>query len=219
MDAYTEIEGRYGFALPPIYRTLQALGCFGDAGDLTRWLGFYDCEWLSLPSIAQYSFNPWEIAVDGGFVPLAITGRGEPYCWRLDWASPGEEPPIVLCERSEKATCLAPHLSGLLYRLALEAFAGRNDIGSTPAGKEELARNVETLSTVLPEPWAKRLLGFREMPWFKDKKSGTLLVILWNEAEQIIQADLAFPHLNEVFFHDKGYLQRLASRKQSSPPQ
>lgn len=30
---------------------------------------------------ATYRFNSWEFAVDGGFVPFAITGSHEPYCY------------------------------------------------------------------------------------------------------------------------------------------
>ena len=213
MNEYEKIEQQYGFATPPTYRQLEAQGHFDYRRDQADWLRFYDCEWLSLEGIATYKFNSWEIAVDGGFVPFAINGRHEPYCWRLDWATDGNEPPIVICERSERAICLAPNFGGFLYRMAVEAFAGRNDVGSNPTCKDELWRAIDIIAGVLPPAWSARLLDLRSMPWRKDAKSGNMVVLSWAEGEQIIQADLSFPHLNEKSFHDKEYLKRLQSRK------
>jgi hypothetical protein len=213
VNEYELIERRYGFTIPPMYRQLEAQGQCGYRRAQGNGLSFYDCEWLSLEGIATYKFNTWEIAVDGGFVPFAITGRHEPYCWRLDWATDGNEPPIVICERSETASCLAPNFGGFLYRMAIEAFAGRNDIGSTPRCKDELLRAVDILAGVLPPAWSARLLDLRARPWRNDEKSGTMVVLSWAEGEQIIQADLSFPHLNEKFFHDKDYLKRLHNRQ------
>lgn len=213
MNEYESIEQRYGFAIPPAYRQLEAQGLFDYRRGQEGWLSFYDCEWLSLEGIATYKFNSWEIAVDGGFVPFAMTGRHEPYCWRLDWATVGNEPPIVICERSERAICLAPNFGGFLYRMAIEAFAGRNDIGSTPQCKDELLRTVDILAAVLPSAWSARLLDLRAKPWRNDEETGSMVVLTWAEGEQIIQADLSFPHLNEKFCHDKDYLKRLQNRK------
>lgn len=213
MNEYESIERRYGFAIPPTYRQLEARGVLDHRRGLEGQLGFYDCEWLSLEGIATYKFNSWEIAVDGGFVPFAITGSHEPYCWRLDWATDGNEPPIVICERSERAICLAPNFGGFLYRMAIEAFAGRNDIGANPQCKDELLRAVDILVGVLPPAWSARLVELRTQPWRKEEKSGDMVVLSWVEGQQIIQADLSFSHLNEKFFHDKHYLQRLHGKK------
>jgi len=111
MDPYAEIKKRFGFELPEFYRTLATGGHLEYPEE--KYIAFDDCEWLTLDAIAEYDFNPWEISADGGFVPFAITGRNEPYCCRLDWAT-GGEPPIVLGERSEKAVCRAPDLRGFL---------------------------------------------------------------------------------------------------------
>lgn len=207
------IEKRYGFALPPAYRRLESQGHFASRSDQGHSLSFYDCDWLPLEGIATYQFNSWEIAVDGGFVPFAITSRHEPYCWRLDWATDGDEPPIVLCERSEKAICLAPNFEGFLYRMAIEAFAGRNDIRASPKCKDELLRAIEILAGMLPPAWSARLLDLQAKPWRNEEKSGNMVVLSWAEGEQIIQADLSFPHLNEKFVHDKDYLKRLQNKK------
>jgi hypothetical protein len=212
MKQYAAIEQRYGFALPEIYRTLELRGHFSHRGPEENYLAFYDCEWLPMAAIAEYRFNDWEIATDGGFVPFAITGRHEPYCWRLDWAVGGEAP-IVLCERCERAVCLAPDFRGFVYRMALEAFAGRNDFPGD-AKVDELHRAVAILAPLLPEQWSARLLNLRGRSWQKDEKLGNLCVIPWQECEDIIAADLAFPHLNEAFIHDKGYLKRLRERAQ-----
>src|SRR5262245_47764061 len=130
MQAYEAVRRQYGFELPDAYRTLQGGGHF-DVPPTDNYLTFYDCEWLPLCEIADYEFNKWEIASDGGFVPFAITGRHEPYCWRLDWTS-GGEPPIVLCERCESGLCLAPDFRGFLYRMTLEALPGAMTSLATP---------------------------------------------------------------------------------------
>lgn len=211
MDPYTAIEQRYNFSIPASYRLLEARGHFDYKRGEDNYLAFDDCEWLSPEAIAKHEFNRWEIAIDGGFVPFAMNGRGEPYCWRLDWAADGGEPAIVHCERCEWAICLAPSFSGMLYRFAIEAFGGRNCIPEHAKYKDKLYRDVDILSEVLPPDWMARLRELRRMPWRKDDKLNHALVISWQEAEELINADLAFPHLNEKFIHDKDYLERKKS--------
>jgi hypothetical protein len=97
--------------------------------------------------------------------------------------------------------------------MAIEAFAGRNDIGANPQCKDELLRAVDILVGVLPPAWSARLVELRTQPWRKEEKSGDMVVLSWVEGQQIIQADLSFSHLNEKFFHDKHYLQRLHGKK------
>ncbi|HND53470.1 MAG TPA: SMI1/KNR4 family protein [Pirellulaceae bacterium] len=215
MHSYEPIEQRYGFPVPELYRSLKARGAFDHrrgAGDASR-LQFYDFEWLEPDGIVDFKFNAWELAVDGGFVPFAITGRHEPYCWRLDWSADGGEPPVVVCERSEYAICLAPNFGGFLYRMAIEAFAGRNDMVATPSAAEELGRAVDLLVEVLPARWSARLSDLRGRSWRRDDKTGSMIVVPWEEAEQLIREDLAFTHLNEKFIHDKDYLKRQRDRK------
>lgn len=213
MKEFASIEQRYGYSIPALYRQLDSQGRFDYRREPRDWLSFYDCEWLSLERMATYEFNSWMIAADGGFVPFAITGRHEPYCWRMDWAVDGNEPPIVICEQSEKAICLAPNFGGFLYRLAIEAFAGRNDIASRPSSKDELLSAVDILIGVLPPSWSARLLDLRTQPWKTDETSGNIAVLSWAEGGQIIRTDLSFPHLNERFIHDKDYLKRLQNKK------
>jgi hypothetical protein len=213
MKALEAIRRRYSFELPDSFRALQALGHLEVSGSPSgrprsteNYLAFYDCEWLPLEGIANYRFTPWTIAADGGFVPFAITGRDEPYCWRLDWSS-GGEPAIVLVERCEDGVCLAPDFRAFLYRLALEAFAGRNDFLGD-AKVDELNRAVEIVAPLLPPHWTRRLMDLRDRHWEHDKKRGNLLVLPWEECTAIIQQELSFSHLNERFIHDKEYLKR-----------
>jgi hypothetical protein len=203
MQAYEIIFGRYRFEIPETYRALHALGHF-DIPPTKDYLAFYDCEWLPLQEIAEYEFSKWSSASDGGFVPFAQTGRGEPYCWRLDWAR-GGEPPIVLCERCESGVCLAPDFRSFLYRMALEAFAGRNDFLGD-AKVEQLYRAVDIIAPHLPDDWVRRLRDLRGGRWQRIEKHGGYLVVLpRQECDAIIAAELAFPHLNEEFIHDKDY--------------
>src|SRR5262249_36771919 len=149
----------------------------------------------TLDAIAQHKFPEWEIASDGGFVPFAITGRGETYCWRLDWASGGEQP-IALCQRSEVALCLAPDFRPFLDRMALEAISGCNDFLGD-AKVEDLHRAVKILAPLLPARWAGRLRDMVAGPWHEER--GDLYVLPRAECDAIIAAELAFPHLNEKF--------------------
>jgi hypothetical protein len=211
MDEFEAIRRRYGFEMPETYRVLQSAGNFQPP--LEKYLSFYDCEWLPLEEIANFQFNRWEIASDGGFVPFAMTGRHEPYCWRLDWAH-GGEPPVVLCERCESARCLAPSFQGFLYRMALEAFAGRNDfLGDSKV--DELVRAVNIIVPLLPGDWARRLRDLRDrQDWqTKQERAGCSLFLLApDECKAILAVDLAFQHLNEEFIHDKEYLERRSGK-------
>jgi len=209
MNGYERIEQRYGFALPQSYQDLQSRGHFDFGRVPCDCLEFYECEWLSLDGIADYQFNRWEIAADGGFVPFAMTARHEPFCWRLDWGSETSEPPVVICERSERATCLAPSFCGFLYRMAVEAFAIRSELRTAA---ENRSRAVEILADVLPPAWSARLFELRSQSERTGGTTGSFPVLSWEEGQRILQADLSFPHWNETFIHDKDYLKRLQNR-------
>lgn len=212
MNGYEKIQQRYGFALPQAYRDLQSQGRFDCGRVPCDCLEFRECEWLTLDGIAEYQFNRWEIAVDGGFVPFAMTARHEPYCWRLDWGTAAVEPPIVLCERSERATCLAPNFCGFLYRMAVEAFATGSDPGTAAESQSRLLRAVEILANVLPPTWSARLFELRSQSGRSDGITGSSPVLSWEEGQRILQADLSFPRWNETFIHDKDYLKRVRNR-------
>ncbi len=214
MNEYELIEQRYGFAIPPTYRLLEAQGQLDYRRQQEDWLNFYDCEWLSLEGIATYQFNSWEIAVDGGFVPFAITGGHEPYCWRLGlghrWKRTADR---------DLRTIREGHLPGSkLQRVSCIAWQSRHlpaetTLSRPQSARTSLSRAVDILAEVLPPIWSARLLDLRAKPWKHEEKSGSMAVLSWAEGEQIIQADLSFPHLNEKFFHDKDYLKRLQNRK------
>lgn len=40
------------------------------------------------------------------------------------------------------------------------------------------------------------------------EEGGNLGCISWQEGEEIVKADLSFPHLDETFIHDKEYMKR-----------
>lgn len=108
-----------------------------------------------LPKIATYKFLDFQITSNGGFVPFAVSARGDEDCWRLDWAET-TEPPVVLCERGENGYGYAPHFQGFLYRKALEEFAGYGGI-ERERDLKRLRHAVTLIAPSLPSAWAGRL--------------------------------------------------------------
>lgn len=203
METLAAIQQRYGFEFPGLYQTLLSKGHFSPQ-PWTNYLVFDDCEWLSAEAIATYQFLDFQITSDGGFVPFAISARGDEFCWRLDWAT-GAEAPIVFCERGEGGFGYAPDFQGSLYRKALEEFAGHNDIAGDKRKLRELQRTVSIIGPYLPDPWANQLreLAEHDVGHWKQGKYGELYVLSKPELESRIVEQLAFPHLNETFVQDK----------------
>ena len=196
-DLYAAIQRRYEFELPDFYRTLHSEGAFSSND---RYLAFFDCEWLTLRGIAEYEFYPWQHARRGGLVPFAVTGLHEAHCWRLDWA-PAGEPPIVLLQDGGKAVCLAPNLCGYLYRLTIEAFAGRNDFAGD-ADVEDFCQTVDYLMPHFPHDWALRLMDLRRREWVIYSHRETRHTLSQAECDEVLATDLAFAQLDEVFVSD-----------------
>lgn len=203
MDAHASIQQRYGFALPGLYRTLLAKGHFSTK-PWKNYLGFDDCEWLSVEDIATSEFLDFQITSDGGFVPFAISARRDEWCWRLDWAT-SAEPPIAFCERGEGGFGFAPDFRGFLYRKALEEFAGHNDFSGSANKLADLQRAVKIITPHLPGSWGiqlGKLAKYKLSEWQKGDY-GELYVLPKSEAEMLIADQLSFPQLNEAFVQDK----------------
>lgn len=203
MDADTSIQQRYGFALPGLYRTLLARGHFSPR-PWKNYLSFDDCEWLTLEAIATYEFLDFQITSDGGFVPFAVSGRRDEWCWRLDWAAQAG-PPVVFCEHGENGFGYAPDFQGFLYRKALEEFAGHNDFAAQGRKLEDLRRAVAIITPHLPAAWGKQLraLATYDLSEWHRGDYGELYVLPKSELETLIAEHLAFPYLNETFIQDK----------------
>ncbi len=198
MDAYDQIEARYSFRLPPLYRELQALGCF-DHSQSDKYIWFTDHRWLSLHAIADHEFCEWQTDTRKFLVPFSHSARRDEWGWRLDWIS-SEEPPIAFCERGPEGRGVAPDFKGFLYRMLLEEFSGTWVVESPDddKGKAKIRRAVEAICPRLPGAWGKRIDELSRQPWYTDKDK-VVCVYPRTECNRIIEMDLAFPHLDEVF--------------------
>jgi hypothetical protein len=198
MDDYDLIKSRYSFRLPPLYRELQAEGCF-DCTLPDKYIEFTDHEWMPLGAIAHHDFCEWQTNTRQFLVPFSHSARLDEWGWRLDWAS-GDEPPVVFCERGPEGRGFAPNFCGFLYRMLLEEFSGTWVVESLEdeKGKAKIRRAVEVICPRLPQDWAQRIVELSRRPWYvaKDK---TICVYPRAECDRIIEKDLAFAHMNEVF--------------------
>lgn len=203
MDEYSAIEQRYGCGLPDVYRALRKQGHFDWHGPDASpdYLFLTDLEWLSLQEIAEYQFFDWQI---GGLIPFAISARRDEWCWRRDWQQ-GAEPPVVLCRRGDTGYGFAPDFRGFLYRILLEEFSGTWLVESfgIHGTQERLRRYVDFVRPYLPERWVGQLSSLANRDWVT-LADGTVCVFTREECNRVVQDELAFPHLNEEFYHDTG---------------
>ncbi len=197
-EAVRAIQQRYGFSLPELYLNLLSRGHFSVV-PWDNYLSLSDCEWLSLPAIAEYKFLSFQIQSLGGFVPFAVTPRGDEYCWKLDWIT-SSEPAVVFCERGETGFGFAASFQGFLYRQTLEIFAG---VGSpeNEKGLRELRRSADILTPFLPSEWSGYVkeLSAKPLSEWQTGKFGEKFLIAKAELQCILESQLAFEHLNERF--------------------
>ncbi len=210
MDPYLAIEKRYGFSIPDSYRVLCSGGHLNYEGNRSV-LSFQECEWLQPTEIASFQFRSWDVESDGGYVPFAITGRGEPYCWKLDWSINHQEPPIVYSQDGEVGTCLAPDFSSFLFRLTIEAFVGNSDVSPKRTVDDHLAKidsMLDVLQQVLTPYQMATIRKLRTMPWMHYSKHNVWGVMPWDEGCTLIKEKMTFEHLDEEFIRDKEFIKR-----------
>jgi hypothetical protein len=203
MDDYEIIEARYHFRFPPLYRELQVAGCF----DYTRpekYIEFTDHQWKSLQAIARHEFCEWQTFTRTFFVPFSHSARRDEWGWRLDWITL-EEPAIVFCERGPEGKGFAPDFRAFLYRMLLEEFSGTWVVErpEDDKGKAKIRRAVATICPHLPGAWVKRIDELSRQPWYTDK-GGAIRAYPRAECNRIIEQDLAFHHLDELFQQEAG---------------
>lgn len=198
MDEYDSIKARYSFRLPPLYRELQAAGYF-DHAQPTTYIEFTDHQWKSLKAVASHQFCDWQTHTRTFFVPFSHSARRDEWGWRRDWIT-GDEPAVVFCERGPEGRGFAPDFRGFLYRMLLEELSGTwlLENPQDEEGKATICRVVEVIGPPTSARVGRRIDELSRQPWYTDK-TGTICVFPRSECDRIIEQDLAFPHLNEVF--------------------
>ena len=203
MNVYNAIEAKFGFAIPAVYRRIEAEGSFKlrhpgqffDPANEPTYLWIPEAEWLKPEEILAY--KPFPEALPG-FIPFAQTGAGDYWCW---W--PKENPEVVVqCPHdSSFGRFDAPNLMASLYRRCLE-FA-TNEI--EPEQEDWTRRNfvhwAERLKHYLPQDWIDELRSLAQAP-LVDRTIGKLAIrVLMTppDCTDRIRRDLDFAELDEKF--------------------
>ena len=144
MTPLEAIEERYDFTSPALYRQLYAEGLLdiGQTGPdwLTRefprlrlrpplLLYGHDFELMQIGDIAEeiaefldpYSYR--EIRPELRFIPFAMSGAGDLYCFHLNAATDAGVPIVYVWHDADEATFKAKNLQDFIFRGLLEAVA------------------------------------------------------------------------------------------------
>ena len=197
MDDLERVEQKHGLRLPEAYRSMQAAGWLDvEASENPDYFWLSEAEWMPLDEIADYQPEEYH---KPGFVPFASEGDGSHWCW---WPSvhPGK---VVLCPRDcEEGEFYAPSFTGFLYRRLL-------DYARCVSDKEEheirqyLRASATRLSRHLPTLWKDTLNDLASAQWvqqFSPNGREVGLGLLTQERyQEIVQRDLTFPLLDQVF--------------------
>lgn len=151
-ELLSAIEKRHELTLPSMYRQMQLQGAC-EGGVLVRAL---DIEWSSLETVRDW-IAPGYWSQAHVVLPFAKTGRGDLYAWVPAWAEHDELPVALVRRDSETCTVIAPHVEGLLYRLALEAV-----VAELPS--EDMDDVLDEIGSYLRDAWRRDLERLATQP-------------------------------------------------------
>lgn len=197
MDDLERIEQRYGFRLPEAYFSMQALGWFDRESPDPVYFWLYEARWMSPSEIADYEPAKYH---KPEYAPFARSARGDHWCW---W--PSEHPEaVVLCPHDcEEGEFYAPSFTGFIHRSLLD-FA--KDVSIEYQDEDEIRRNLREaatrLSSYFPLVWQETIKTLAEAPLahrnYNEQDQGQTL-LTWEQYQEIVQRDLAFPLLDQRF--------------------
>lgn len=156
-DPYSTIEGRWGFAVPSLYRRMQADGRLQYGRTRAEWRATWkeraltdppallgaDFEWLSLKDIAAWR-APDYWRPTPALVPFAQNGASDVWAWVPEWTARGRTPIVFAYHDENEAKLFAPDLEGLLFRVSLEYFT---DVPQAPdPGDDDLNPDERVIS-------------------------------------------------------------------------
>lgn len=143
MNPLEAIEERYGFIYPALYKQLYAEGLLDIGQTGLEWLTRefprlrlrppllygHDFELMQVGDVAEEIaefLNPdsyREIRPELQFIPFAMSGAGDPYCFHLNAATDAGVPVVYMYHDANKATFKARKLQDFIFRGLLEAVA------------------------------------------------------------------------------------------------
>ncbi|MEZ6142791.1 MAG: SMI1/KNR4 family protein [Zavarzinella sp.] len=156
MDALVQVEQKYGFTLPSVYRSFVERGYVTYPGDAYLWV--HEAEWLPTEDMLDHGGFGDLGSPKPGLVAFAFSGRRDLWAWQTERVSKVGEPTIVLCPRdSYEGEWYAPSFLGWLYRISLEYASSMWD--EEAETKQNLGRWASVLREFGKHEWADFVEG------------------------------------------------------------
>jgi len=199
-----EIEDKYGFALPKLYRTIVDNNWVTYRGNERNYLYLYEAEWMPTEEIRDHEREDYH---KPGFVPFAFNGAGDHYCW---WPEAVHEygVPIVECPHDyERATVFAPNFLGFVYRNILHLAAHHYDPDHDKYSRDLLRDYDRRLTPLLPEPWGNMIRSLVARPAVTRTMTSPNGQHSWawtglipeDELAHLVSTSLSYPDLDREF--------------------
>lgn len=178
------------FGLPLTYQEILGTGSPGAAH---RELSLPDVEWLTDGSDGLDMREYWR----AGFIPFALNGRGDAWCFCPPSNNENHPSPVALCCHDFPiAQLYAPSFSGWIFRRILEICLG-------DYGLEELRLELWTsvLGPLMPRPWVQTLNALKLRPPVPTLEKGRLRlsVISDSEYQALVERHLHMSGLDQIF--------------------
>ena len=155
---FKQIEDRYQFLLPEAFREFWRRGfctILGPGRPGPNCLMLPDLEWMPLAEIAAFKFKPYHLP---GFVPFAISGGGDYWCWQPEPAQPSRTRVLFCNHDSYDADIYAPDFISAIYRLIIEQAGGiERDAETVEACRQRLSANASALAPFISPAWQQTL--------------------------------------------------------------
>lgn len=174
--------------------TYQDLFRPGSPGSVYQTLRFPDVEWLTDGADDLHLRPFWA----GGFIPFALNGRGDAWCFspRGSRADDEQSSVALCCHDFNFGQLYAPSFAGWLFRRILDICRG-------DFGLEEVRLDhwVDVLCPLLPVHWVQTLEAIKRRPAVATLERGRLRQALISEKEYeiLVARHLQMPGLDQIF--------------------
>ncbi|WP_456830938.1 SMI1/KNR4 family protein [Deinococcus sp. UYEF24] len=229
MTPLEAIEERFEFSYPTLYKQLYTEGLL-DIGQFgPQWMTSefprlrlrpplllfgHDFELMQLEDIAEETaefFNPdsyREVRPGLRFVPFAMTGGGDLYCFHLNAATEAGVPVVYVWHDADEATFQAKNLQDFIFRGLLEAVVGIDK--ESLIATDDLSENCRAMLAthgpflsprqrqLVEDLYARDVTGYTsQLPNGREYQTRGLLSP--DELAQILRAEIGFEHLDRRF--------------------
>jgi hypothetical protein len=202
---FTQIEERYRFVLPEAFREFWRRGfCnilgFGRPGP--HCLDLPDLEWMPLTKIITFKFKSYQLP---GFVPFAISGSGDHWCWQPAFIESSKTRVLFCCHDCYDADIYAPDFISAIYRLIIEHAAGmERDAEGVKACRRRLGTFASVLAPLISPAWQQTLSDIvhgtvKTGPSPGSRPTDLYFLVSPRERNDILRRDLGWESLDAKF--------------------